>query len=152
MSCAWRPVLTDEQRISPVLRRFVFERAHACCEYCQSQARFATESFVVEHINPRARGGTTTLDNLALSCSGCNGHKAKKTQAVDPETGQLVTLFHPRRQRWAEHFAWNDDFSQVLGSTPCGRASVASLQINRAPLVNLRRALYLAGVHPPIKP
>lgn len=145
-------MLTDEQRISPVLRRFVFERAHGCCEYCQSQARFATESFVVEHIYPRARGGATTLDNLALSCSGCNGHKGSKTQAIDSMSGEFVALFHPRRQRWIEHFAWSTDFTLVIGLTACGRATVDALNINRSPLINLRRVLRLAGVHPVQRP
>ncbi|MEI2688819.1 MAG: HNH endonuclease signature motif containing protein [Anaerolineae bacterium] len=67
-----------------MLRRYVFERANGCCEYCLSQALFSTESFALEHIHPRALGGTTTLDNLALSCSGCNGHKGRKTHGVRP--------------------------------------------------------------------
>ncbi|MEK7787389.1 MAG: HNH endonuclease [Chloroflexota bacterium] len=44
-------------------------------------AQFATQSFTVEHIKPRAAGGETTLDNLAWACFGCNGHKQARTHA-----------------------------------------------------------------------
>jgi len=88
-----------EARVTSAQRRAVFARAQGCCEYCRSQAHFATQSFAVEHIIPRRAGGHTKLDNLALSCLGCNSHKYVKTHARDPETGQQVPLFHPRRQK-----------------------------------------------------
>lgn len=114
-----------------------------------SQARYAPESFSVEHIVPRAKGGQTKLNNLALACQGCNNHKYIHTEAVDPVTGDVVSLFHPRQQRWGEHFAWTEDFAQVVGLTPTGRATVEILQLNRFGVVNLRRALHLIGEHPP---
>lgn len=138
-----------ERRVTTVQRRVVFARAKGCCEYCQSQARFATQSFAAEHIIPRYAGGETTLDNLALACFGCNSHKYTKTQAVDPETGDEVPLFHPRRHTWIEHFVWSDDFTQIIGQTPIGKATVEALQLNRSELINLRRVLYSVGEHPP---
>jgi len=137
-----------EARVTSAQRRAVFARARGCCEYCQSQARFATQSFAVEHIIPRRAGGQTVLDNLALSCLGCNGHKYAKMHARDPETGQRVPLFHPRLQKWSRHFAWSDDFTRVIGRTRTGRATVEALQRNRPELVNLRRILHAAGEHP----
>lgn len=131
------------------LREIVIARARGCCEYCQSQARFATQSFSVEHIIPRAKGGLTALENLALSCQGCNNHKYNKLSDRDPVTRHSVPLFHPRQQRWDEHFAWNDDYTVVIGLTATGRATVAALHLNRAGLVNLRRVLYVVGEHPP---
>ena len=56
--------------------------------------------------------------------------KGTQTDALDPETGQRVPLFDPRRQRWSEHFAWSEDGTRVLGQTPCGRATVLALQLN----------------------
>jgi hypothetical protein len=58
-------------------------------------------------------------------------------------------LFNPRRDKWTTHFAWTDDATQVLGLTAIGRATVEALQLNRAALINLRRALIKAGEHPP---
>ncbi len=110
------------------------------------------QPFSVEHIGPRSQEGADSPDNLALSCQGCNNHKYTKTRAVDPVTGEEVPLFHPRRHRWQDHFAWNEDFSLILGLTPTGRATVGALRLNRPGLVNLRRVLYTAGEHPPATP
>ncbi|MEN9938483.1 MAG: hypothetical protein RLZZ387_5062 [Chloroflexota bacterium] len=139
----------SDERPDAELRAQVNSRARSCCEYCRSQARFATQSFSVEHIVPRNRGGLTVLDNLALSCQGCNNHKYNKVTDRDPLTGDVVPLFHPRQHRWDDHFAWNDDYSTIVGLTPSGRATVAALRLNREGLVNLRRVLYAVGEHPP---
>ncbi len=138
-----------ESRISPELRQFVSTRADGCCEYCRSQARYATQAFSVEHVLPRAHGGATHPDNLALACQGCNNHKYNKVVAPDPINGELVPLFHPRRERWKAHFAWSDDFTLIVGITPIGRATVEAVQLNREGVVNLRRLLYAIGEHPP---
>ena len=67
-------------------------------------------------------------------------------------TGDPVLLFHPRNQRWRDHFAWTADCTAILGLTPTGRATVEALHLNREGLVNLRRVLYAAGEHPPAEP
>lgn len=138
-----------DRRVSARQRRAVAQRARGCCEYCRSQASFATQSFSIEHIVPRHRGGPTTLDNLALACPGCNNHKHTKTEGRDPVNKDLVALYHPRRQRWGDHFEWNHDRTQIVGSTPTGRATVDVMHLNRACVVNLRRVLHAMGEHPP---
>jgi hypothetical protein len=130
-------------------RQTVIERASHRCEYCQSQMRYATQRFSIEHIQPKAKGGTDDLENLALSCQGCNNHKFTRTEARDAATGLLAPLYHPRAQTWLTHFARSDDFALVIGLTPTGRASVDALQLNRDGVVNLRRALHALGEHPP---
>ncbi len=141
-----------EGRITAELRQRVAERAGGCCEYCRSQAKYAPQSFSAEHILARAKGGATTLDNLALACQGCNNHKYDKTEARDPASGELAPLYHPRRDRWDEHFAWSDDYSLIIGLTPTGRATVDTLLLNRDGVVNLRRLLYAHDEHPPMMP
>lgn len=138
-----------DRALSPEQRATVMARAHGCCEYCRSQARFATQSFAIEHIIPRSKGGTTVAHNLALSCQGCNNHKYNKIQAHDPVTGEIVSLFHPRQQSWQDHFAWNEDYTVIIGLSPSGRATVEALKLNREGLVNIRRILYAMGEHPP---
>jgi hypothetical protein len=138
-----------ERPISRAIRAAVVARAYGCCEYCLSQSRFATQSFSVEHIVPRSKGGTSDLQNLALSCQGCNNYKYDKITARDPVTGASAPLYHPRQHSWTEHFTWNDDFTLVLGTTANGRATVEALRLNRPSLVNLRRALFAVGEHPP---
>ena len=97
-----------EKRIPVEQKRAVVERAQGCCEYCRSQERFAMQPFSVEHIMPLSRGGMNTFDNLAMACQGCNNHKYTKTEGYDPISGDITSLYHPRRQRWRDHFAWNE--------------------------------------------
>jgi len=130
-------------------KRTVAERAGGRCEYCLSPAAFSPDPFAVEHIQPLAEGGPSRLSNLAYSCQGCNNSKYTHTTALDPTTGERVSRYHPRRHRWSEHFSWSDDFLQLVGRTPIGRATVAQLQLNRLGVLNLRRILRLAGEHPP---
>jgi hypothetical protein len=66
-----------------------------------------------------------------------------------PVSGERVPLYHPRRDAWRDHFAWSDDFSEILGLTSTGCATVACLDLNRVEVVNLRRLLKLAAQHPP---
>jgi hypothetical protein len=134
----------------PTQREAVVRRAHGCCEYCRAQELYAPDPFSVEHILPASKGGTNELANLAYSCQGCNGRKYTGTEAIDPGTGDIAPLFHPRQHRWDDHFVWNDDYILVIGRTPIGRATVEKLQLNRPGLVNLRRVLFTAGIHPPV--
>ncbi len=137
------------QRPTQRQRLAVFIRAGYRCEYCRHPVAFSSDPFEVEHIIPVEQGGTTTLDNLALSCRGCNHLKHILTEAMDPATGVTVPLFHPRHQQWSAHFQWSFDATQVLALTATGRATLEALQLNREGLRNLRRALVLDGAHPP---
>jgi hypothetical protein len=139
----------SKHRPSNELKRIVSERAGGVCEYCYSQAAFSSQPFFVEHIFPAIKGGATVAENLAFACQGCNNHKYTNTESRDAVTRAIVSLFHPRKQNWNEHFAWNDDFSLIIGITPTGRATVDALQLNREGCVNLRGALYAVGKHPP---
>jgi HNH endonuclease len=103
----------------------------------------------LEHVIPLRAGGEESLENLAFACQGCNNHKYTKIEAFDPVTGDLTTLFHPRLQRWQDHFIWSQDYTRILGVTATGRATVEALRLNRSGLVNLRRALFEVGKHPP---
>jgi hypothetical protein len=60
----------------------------------------------VEHILPIKHGGGDDLANLAVACLACNLHKAPNLTGIDPLTGAVVELYHPRRQSWDEHFTW----------------------------------------------
>ena len=137
------------ERVTRRMRAQVFQRANGCCEYCRSQALYTTESFDVEHIVPTVRGGPTVLDNLALACSNCNGHKYDKFEAYDAVSEQTISLFHPRRDKWSEHFAWREDKTQIIGLTPTGRVTIELLTMNAQNLMNWRRVMLQAGQHPP---
>ena len=129
--------------------RLVRERAKHRCEYCQSPAQITSAPFCLDHIHPHALGGASTQENLALSCPFCNSSKGDRTAAIEVQSGETVTLFHPRTQIWSEHFEWSDDGLMILARTPIGLVTIAALGLNRIELCNLRRALIRFGVHPP---
>ncbi|MGH9839934.1 MAG: HNH endonuclease [Blastocatellia bacterium] len=137
------------KRLPQKLKRQVRQRAEEHCEYCICWERYATEQFSIEHIIALAAGGNDDESNLALACQGCNGAKHDHIAALDPATGAIVPLYHPRRDRWHEHFKWNSDYTLLIGLTPTGRATIEALQLNREGVVNLRQVMSLAGKHPP---
>ena len=125
--------------IPATLRRRVQEMDEGRCAYCHTPEELTVATFEVDHIVPASVGGTTVLENLCLSCPVCNRRKSARQSAPDPETGQIVPLFHPRQQDWAIHFAWSEEATHIIGLTPTGRATVEALQINRPRMVRLRR-------------
>ena len=135
--------------ISLKKRTFVFKRANYRCEYCLSPLSHSIQPFDVEHIIPEVKEGTDDLENLASACGGCNGYKFTKTHAFDPFDNQLVPLYHPRLMDWNTHFVWSDDYLEIIGTSAEGRATVKALFLNRTGVVNIRRLLLLAGLHPP---
>lgn len=141
--------MSEYVRVS--LRRAVRKRAGGLCEYCRIPEDYSPQTFSLEHVLPRAAGGETVSENLALACQGCNSFKSVKTEFADEQTETKAKLFNPRKEKWTEHFAWSDDFNEILGITATGRATVKVLKLNRAGLVNIRRALFVIGKHPPIE-
>ena len=137
------------KKISVRKKELLRSRAKGLCEYCQSPEQFSTYDFSADHIIPAGQDGDDDLNNLAFSCQGCNNHKYNKTEAADPVSGQTVPLFHPRKHIWVEHFRWNEDFSEIIGTTPTGRATIEALKLNREKLIALRKGLFLLGEHPP---
>lgn len=135
--------------ISEQLRRQVAERADYRCEYCHSTELVTGGPFHVDHVRPETLGGATELDNLAYACARCNLHKGQRVRSRDPVSGQSVTLFNPRRQRWAIHFRWSVDGARVIGRTRAGRSTVIALQMNHLTIVRARSLWVGCGIHPP---
>ncbi|MGI8932520.1 MAG: HNH endonuclease [Phormidesmis sp.] len=120
------------------------------CGYCLSPQRLVMARLEIEHIIPLIKGGSNDESNLWLACPLCNGHKASKVEAVDPKTGETESLFNPRTQSWAEHFRWADDGTQVVGTSPIGRATVAALCLDSdLDAIAVRQYWVEAGWHPP---
>lgn len=131
------------------IQREVAKRSKNRCDYCQSQQRLMGVSLTIDHITPQSLGGSSELDNLCSACWGCNLIKGDRTTGVDPETGESVRLFHPIQQIWSDHFQWGDEGILVVGLTATGRATVATLRLNRPELIESRRYWVTAGWHPP---
>lgn len=60
----------------------------------------------IEHILPRAHGGTDAPANLALACSRCNHQKGARLdnrRLDDPKLQEVIATLRARRQaRWRE--------------------------------------------------
>lgn len=134
--------------ISKALRDEVEKLSNGCCEYCKLLQKYSAGVFANEHIVPLVEGGKNELDNLAKACIRCNGAKYVATTALDPISNQIVSLFHPRKDSWHEHFKWSNDFLQIEGLTPTGRATIIRLNMNQERTVNIRR-ISLGKGHPP---
>ncbi|HJZ56601.1 MAG TPA: HNH endonuclease signature motif containing protein [Gemmataceae bacterium] len=128
--------------------RQVIARAGKRCEYCRMHQSLQGATFHIEHIIPQSAGEPDTPDNLALACPGCNLAKADRLTATDPDTSQEVPLFNPRADRWADHFAWDED-RRVVGLTPTGRATVTALRLNHPRRLTIREAEEWFDLFPP---
>lgn len=127
----------------------VRRRARGRCEYCHLPQAAFRRPFHVEHIVARQHGGTTTLENLALACWRCNWKKGPNLVGIDPETAQVVRLFHPRNQDWNEHFGVRVHVAhiEIYGLTPEGRATARLLGWNDEMQQVLRYELWLEGIY-----
>src|ERR671923_2839417 len=125
--------------ISRSMQQQVRERAKGSCEYCHLPDTLTTLPFQIDHIIAEKHGGPTILENLAYCCLHCNAFKGPNIAGVDQETQQVVRLFHPRKDRGEEHFAWEG--SRLLGRTSIGRATIAVLAMNARYRLEVRQAL-----------
>jgi hypothetical protein len=127
--------------------RAVEARAGGRCEYCLMHQILQGATFHVEHIVPRSRGGPSELDNLAWCCPSCNLSKSDRTEAVDPEGGNVFTLFSPRTEYWHDHYRW--DGYVLVAKTPLGRATAFALNLNHPRRILIRQAEQLFDLFPP---
>lgn len=126
------------------IRQLVAERASFRCEYCLIPEQFSFAAHEIDHIIARKHGGSSQLDNLAYSCSICNGFKGSDLASYDPVEDQVVALYHPRRDKWNEHFRL--DGSRITPLTQKGRATVTLLRLNRPSCLAERELLRVAAL------
>ena len=120
-------------------RRFVRQRAADRCEYCRlPQSASPLANLHVEHVIARKHGGDDGANNLAMACSDCNLRKSSNLAGLDPDTGSLTPLFHPRRHLWDDHFEERNGL--IMGKTAIGRTTVVVLQMNHEDQVEFRRS------------
>lgn len=119
-----------------VTRVQVRERAGHRCEYCRIHQRYSLITFPIEHIVARQHGGSDDAAHRALACHFCHRQKGPNLAGLDPDTGMLTRLFHPRTDTWNTHF--QSHAGRIVGRTPVGRTTVQVLQMNQPERVQLR--------------
>jgi len=130
--------------IRAALRARVRDRAKGRCEYCLVPEGVTLIGHELDHIIAVKHGGHAVSENLALCCTLCNKRKGSDIASIDPETGAMEVLFHPRRDSWQEHFEVRDGL--ISGRTAVGRATVRLLQLNRLERVKERLFLLQANL------
>ena len=124
-------------------RQVVRNRAGRRCEYCRLAEEHSSLPHELDHIRAKKHRGRTALSNICWACAYCNSAKGTNVAGFDPDTDELVPLFNPRTDDWADHFAWEG--SALLGRTGIGRATIDVLGINREERIAHRRLLLDAG-------
>jgi hypothetical protein len=125
--------------IDAALRELVRSRADGLCEYCRISERFTLAEHEIDHVIAIKHGGQTVSENLALCCAVCNRFKGSDIASIDPETGQLTPLFHPRLDGWDDHYHQRN--GEILALTSRGRATVRLLRMNRPRRIRERQIL-----------
>ncbi|NEO52241.1 MAG: HNH endonuclease [Okeania sp. SIO3B5] len=134
----------SKTRIPSVLRRLVRERANECCEYCLIPEILTFSTHEIDHIIAEKHGGLTEENNLALSCTLCNQYKGTDLTSIDAETGEIIPLYHPRKDVWLDHFLFKD--GRIIPSSTKGRVTVRLLQFNRPERIEERQLLIETGL------
>lgn len=124
----------------------VADRAGHRCEYCLAPEAAFNLIFEVEHIIPPGRGGTSDMANLALACRACNLFKSDRIEGFDSSGTVLVRLFHPRSDRWNDHFFVAAD-AMIEGRSEIGKATIQLLQINAVIQIAARRLWLRMGLY-----
>ena len=139
----------NRRKIPVAIGRRVRQRARYRCGYCLCSEALLGMSMEFAHLIPQAAGGTTREANLWLACRRGNAFRGTETHARDPQGAEWVALFNPRQQVWIDHFAWSEDGTEIIGKTPCGRATIAALKMNNAEIVVAHRSWVSVGWWPP---
>ncbi len=130
--------------VPAALRRLVVERAGGRCEYCRVPTDVVFLPHEIDHVVAEKHGGPTDSENLALGCAVCNKRKGSDVASLDPETGEIVALFHPRRDDWEEHLKLLGD-ARIVGRTATGRTTARFLLLNARRRIEERRSLLMTG-------
>ena len=126
------------------LEKLVWRRAGLACEYCLILQEHDDLPFEIDHVTATSHGGRTISGNLALACFPCNRFKGPNLSGIDPLTGRITNLFHPRRHRWMRHFRWRG--GRLEGRTAIGRTTIRVLHMNDPGRSLLRAQLFAEGL------
>lgn len=134
------------RHISDDLRHLIASRADYLREYCLIHENVTFFGCQVDHIISLKHGGPTEADNLAYACTFCNRNKGSDIASIVLETGNLVRLYNPRVDRWADHFQLNG--SQIKPLTEIGEVTALILGFNNNNRIMEREALMRSGLYP----
>ena len=136
-------------RISDAIRQQVSERAYRVCEYCLIHEDDTFWGCHLDHVVSRKHDGSDELENLAFACALCNANKGSDIASLAENPPKLTPLFHPRRDKWLEHFLLANSLIETI-SAP-GEATAKILKLNHPNRIAERKTLAQAGRYPTIE-
>jgi len=115
----------------------VYERYGFKCVYCGIDGSidfetFFTANFAVDHVKPKALGGTDDPENLVLACHSCNLYKGKFDCNSVEEGREII------RQRKQIARNWYSRFVIRFDAAPSPEPADAPVQPTEDVLVALR--------------
>ena len=87
------PGAPNMRHLDGVTKSALYKRDGGRCSYCGNSV--SRQEATIDHIVPRAQGGVTSWDNVALSCKRCNSVKSSRT----PEEANMPLLIKPYNPR-----------------------------------------------------
>ncbi len=141
--------MTPSRKIPLDIQNQIRQRAKYLCEYCHTSELWQYVRFTVDYIIPISQSGADSFENLCLACFHCNRRKSDKTSGFDSLTNDIVSLYHPRKHLWNEHFIWSYDKLYIIGTSPIGRVTEKTLEFNRERAIRIRKEDIIVDRHPP---
>lgn len=97
-------------------RKALIKRDRSSCQYCG--VKLTASQITVDHVLPRAQGGTTSFTNCVVCCQICNNKKADRT----PEQAGISLMKKPTHPSFSSaHYVadpqefWHKDWDDFLG-------------------------------------
>ena len=125
----------------------IMQKTIRYCEFCH-----IPEGILPLHVLnlPRQKKDTpNALQNYCVICEHCYKAKGNRVEGVDPRSGKIIPLFHPRKDIWKQHFSWEIDHITIKGLTIVGRATVAITRMNSESMLERRKQGLRDGWHQP---
>ncbi len=138
--------MTKRSPLRPDIRRQVAKRADYLCEYCLIHEQDTILGCAADHIISLKHGGSNELDNLAYACVYCNRFKGSDIGSIVWESGEFIRFFHPRQDRWHEHFRLTG--ARIESITAIAQVTIRILALNDSDRLDERRLLIQIGRYP----
>ncbi|GET36305.1 hypothetical protein MiSe_10530 [Microseira wollei NIES-4236] len=96
------------------VRQYLLEKWGRKCAYCSKEG----VPLQIEHIHPKAKGGSNRVSNLTLSCQKCNVKKGNKSidELLKKDPARLETIHSQAKQPLKDASAVNSTRWALLGT------------------------------------
>ena len=96
-------------------RKSILKRDSNVCQYCSRV--LPASQITIDHVIPRAQGGTNSFTNCVVACRTCNGIKGSRT----PEEARMTLVRKPTvpdfasfKNTYSNYQPWNPEWDDFL--------------------------------------